>query len=361
MRRIILEFLRELREIERRYGQIADTDVREALHEAIMEGYVERRENFSLPPSFEMLSERGDALVRGAVGRFLDAANEESERLGCPEPRDRLLLLRRAEVPRPERTGSYDDFMAGLELSHATPDEPAWSACDDPVSMLFALRRRCSDRKLRLFAAACCRRIWHLLEDERSRRAVATLERYADQEETVEGLAIAAGEAQDAADGRCDENDCHAAGAVAMAVSFDAAADRVGGPEIVLLIELYVTIGVASAAARAPGDTAHGDDEGADVAWAAAVKIEQRAQADLLRDIFGNPFRPVSIDPASLTPVVLELARTIYDKRAFDRLPALAGAIQESGCDNADILSHCRGPGPHARGCWVIDLVLGNS
>ena len=198
----------------RRYGVSADTDVREAIHEAIMEGFVERQEDFSLPQSFEMLSKRGDALVRGAVGRFLDAANEESERLGCSDPRDRLLLLRRAEVPLPERTGSYDDFLAGLELSHATPDEPAWSACDDPVSMLYALRGRCDERKLRLFAAACCRRLWPLLSDERSRRAVEALERYVDREETVDGLVLAAREARDAADGRCDGNDRHVAGAV---------------------------------------------------------------------------------------------------------------------------------------------------
>jgi len=67
----------------------------------------------------------------------------------------------------------------------------------------------------------------------------------------------------------------------------------------------------------------------------------------------------VAADPAWLTPTVASLARGIYTDRAFDRLPILADALQDAGCDSADILGHCRGPGPHVRGCWVVDLVLG--
>jgi hypothetical protein len=77
--------------------------------------------------------------------------------------------------------------------------------------------------------------------------------------------------------------------------------------------------------------------------------------------IFGNPFRPVAVDPAWLTSTVVQLAQGIYDDRAFDRLPILADALQDAGCDNDDVLNHCRGDGPHARGCWVVDLVLGKS
>jgi hypothetical protein len=78
-----------------------------------------------------------------------------------------------------------------------------------------------------------------------------------------------------------------------------------------------------------------------------------------LRDIFGNPFRPVTADPRWLTSTAVALARTIYTDRAFDRLPILADALEDMGCDNADVLTHCRGDGPHVRGCWVTDLVLG--
>jgi hypothetical protein len=81
----------------------------------------------------------------------------------------------------------------------------------------------------------------------------------------------------------------------------------------------------------------------------------------LLRDIFGNPFRPVAIDPAWLTSTVLALARQMYDSRDFSAMPILADALQDAGCDSADLLDHCRSDGPHVRGCWVVDLVLGRS
>ncbi len=88
---------------------------------------------------------------------------------------------------------------------------------------------------------------------------------------------------------------------------------------------------------------------------------EEFAQCNLIRDIFGNPFRPVAADPAWITPIVVAIAAAIYDDRAFDRLPVLADALEEAGCTNADVLLHCREPGEHVRGCWVVDLVLGKA
>lgn len=97
--------------------------------------------------------------------------------------------------------------------------------------------------------------------------------------------------------------------------------------------------------------------------WAASattdVPGEWKVQGDLFRDIFGNPFRPVTLDPEWLTSTVTALARHMYDSLDFTAMPILADALEEVGCENADILSHCRGPGPHVRGCWVVDLVLG--
>ncbi|MBL8795184.1 MAG: hypothetical protein JNM56_14865 [Planctomycetia bacterium] len=81
-------------------------------------------------------------------------------------------------------------------------------------------------------------------------------------------------------------------------------------------------------------------------------------QSCLLRDILGNPFRPVTVDPTWRTSTVVSLAQGIYDERAFDRLPILADALEDSGCTNADMLNHCRQPGEHVRGCWVLDLIL---
>jgi hypothetical protein len=82
-------------------------------------------------------------------------------------------------------------------------------------------------------------------------------------------------------------------------------------------------------------------------------------QAGLLRDIFGNPFRSVTTNPTWLTFNVVALAEGIYADRAFDRLPILADALQDAGCANPEVLSHCRDGGVHVRGCWVVDLLLG--
>jgi hypothetical protein len=87
-----------------------------------------------------------------------------------------------------------------------------------------------------------------------------------------------------------------------------------------------------------------------------------KTQVGFLRDIFGNPFRPAGIDPAWLAwrdGTVFRLGQTIYEDCRFDLLPILADALQESGCTNADILQHCHASGPHVRGCWVVDLLLG--
>ena len=81
-------------------------------------------------------------------------------------------------------------------------------------------------------------------------------------------------------------------------------------------------------------------------------------QADLLREFFGNPFAAPWFKPRWRTSDVLQLARCIHEIRAFDRLPVLADALEEAGCGQADILGHCREPGDHRRGCWVLDLIL---
>jgi hypothetical protein len=81
-------------------------------------------------------------------------------------------------------------------------------------------------------------------------------------------------------------------------------------------------------------------------------------QCDLLRDILGNPFHRVSLNPAWRTPSVTAVARAVDVEGRFRDLPILADALEEAGCTNADILDHCRQPGEHTRGCWLVDLVL---
>jgi hypothetical protein len=88
---------------------------------------------------------------------------------------------------------------------------------------------------------------------------------------------------------------------------------------------------------------------------------ELAAAADLIRCCFGNPFRPAVLDPDWRTSTVVALATGVYSDRAWDRLPVLADALEDAGCTDPEVIGHCRGPGPHARGCWVVDLILGKT
>jgi hypothetical protein len=104
-------------------------------------------------------------------------------------------------------------------------------------------------------------------------------------------------------------------------------------------------------------------NDGSEQYWRMIEWIERSFRSlDVLtpcRDIFGNPFRPVAFADSWRSETVVALAAGIYAERAFDRMPILADALEEAGCDHADVLSHCRGPGPHVRGCWVVDGLLG--
>ncbi|MDY3557511.1 hypothetical protein R5W23_000037 [Gemmata sp. JC673] len=97
------------------------------------------------------------------------------------------------------------------------------------------------------------------------------------------------------------------------------------------------------------------------VAWNRAEVAERRLLARFVREVFVDPFRSSPLLPEWRTRTAVLLARQMYESRDFSAMPIFADALQDAGCDNADILNHCRGPGPHVRGCWVVDLVLGNS
>jgi len=95
-------------------------------------------------------------------------------------------------------------------------------------------------------------------------------------------------------------------------------------------------------------------------AYRAAGEAELAAQADVCRDIFGNPFCPAAFSPEWRTSTAVALASQMYESRDFGAMPILADALQDAGCDNDDILNHCRDAKQvHVRGCWVVDLVLG--
>jgi hypothetical protein len=86
--------------------------------------------------------------------------------------------------------------------------------------------------------------------------------------------------------------------------------------------------------------------------------LEARAQADILRDVFGNPFRSVPFDPGWQAPTAVGLALAVYQEPDSERMAVLADALEEAGCTEKAILDHLRGPRSHVRGCWLVDLVL---
>jgi hypothetical protein len=109
------------------------------------------------------------------------------------------------------------------------------------------------------------------------------------------------------------------------------------------------------------GEKAKAYTDPVDVYWWRVHLDNYRAHLPLLRCVVGNPFRPAELDRRWLTPRVLKRAARAYDDWAFDRLPELADDLEDAGCRDRDVLRHLRGPGPHARGCWVLDLLLGKA
>jgi hypothetical protein len=188
-------------------------------------------------------------------------------------------------------------------------------------------------RKARLFACACCRLIWPLLVDERLRRTVETAERYADGVAPGAELNVARTVASELPWGAVARAATRAAwdspwdAALQTAVQVVEAAEWAAEPEAV----------------RATADALRG------------------TQSALVRDLFGNPFRPPP-RPGSTAwadATALEETWAVYQKHDFAALPRLADRLQASGCPEIEVLEHFRAPGPHARGCWGLDRLLG--
>jgi hypothetical protein len=209
--------------------------------------------------------------------------------------------------------------------------EAEWLACRDPHETLGAVGTG-STRRLRLLACAALRRVWSEIRDDRCRDQLRAAEQYADDLITDAALDRASAEA-DAAYEEVIAGRRHSE-VVALHAAVATAAGEIEARQISLVF-------------RAAADVApFGSNEPA-------------IQAGLVREIFGNPFRPPHFNAAWRTSDVLPLATGIAAANAFDRMPILADAPQDAGCDDDDLLGHCRGPGPHVRGCWAVDLVLG--
>jgi hypothetical protein len=214
-----------------------------------------------------------------------------------------------------------------------------WLSCTDPTPMLEALRGNASERKLRLFACACCRRIWNLLEDKRSRKAVEVAEAFCKGTATDVEL--------EANRDKAHEAFYPVSGADVENATFWAAAFVADGPAFFVAqhVAAFVCEAVVNVASEGP------------------------ALANLLRDVFGDTFRaPPALPPCVSTwngGIVLRLAEAVYEDRVLragtfraDRVAVLADALEEAGCQEASVLTHLRDQGSHWRGCWVVDWLL---
>ena len=210
--------------------------------------------------------------------------------------------------------------------------EAEWLRCQIPIPFLEYARDHFSERKWRLLLCAASYRAWDFLSPD-SRMALPVLERYADGEADTIELDTAQRAVPDTL--RCAEDEGVFFACEREWVTAKEAVYGVAGKEIIY---------------GWPGRN-EGNDKGLDREWTVV--------ANHARDIFGNPFRPVTFSPSWRTDTALILARQMYESRDFSAMPILADALQDAGCDSADIFDHCRGLGPHVRGCWVCDLVLG--
>lgn len=217
------------------------------------------------------------------------------------------------------------DFLAGKVPRKVKPS-------------LVALLQRCGERKLKLFAVACCRRLPVTAHSPSVQQLADRVERLADNLAKF---------------GNCLEDhmydDPNDVGAVDGAHTIE-------GMLICSVPEVFPFY--------SPEEKYQALLEYLEKLQCLSGQVMQEervAQVHLLRDLIGNPFRPSSADPSWITNDVVALAQALYEERAFDRLPILADALEEAGCDNQDILSHCRQLGDHVRGCWAVDLLLGKT
>jgi hypothetical protein len=229
--------------------------------------------------------------------------------------------------------------------------EAEWLVSPDPMRLMNHLWRGgrpypVTVRKLRLLVCASLRRIWPLLS-EKGRRILEVVERHADQLVPYAEL--------EAANFRYAQ--CHSREDYAV---YYGAFSSSGLRTLLRTILSYAAESV---------EEASGGESGLPNRIGTAFCPESVAQSRLAREIFRNPFRPVALDSAWLSwqdGLVPRLAQAAYEHRTLPagtldntRLAVLADALEEAGCQNQDILAHCRQPGGHVRGCWVVDLLLG--
>jgi hypothetical protein len=220
--------------------------------------------------------------------------------------------------------------------------EEEWLTDCHPQGLLKFIGPRASDRKLRLIGCACVRRVWHVLNDRHALGALHLLEAYADGERTDLSVRQALNKS-----GR----------------SWQATPDQ----SVRVRLVAFAVADVVNLSARGEWLADLLQHALSNARCVAADDDEPAIQADLVRDVIGNPFRPATLDPSALTPLTRSLAEAAYAGRsssptaelADDRLAVLGDALEDAGCDDDALLSHLRSRGPHVRGCWALDVVLG--
>jgi hypothetical protein len=235
-------------------------------------------------------------------------------------------------------------------------DEPMkqadWLTGSNPDTMVAFLADRASDRQWRLFTAGCLREVGHLLIEHRTRQAFLVLQAFADGQKTEEELAVANRTAA-AAHG-------HLFSSGFPRGNYDRRIlPRVEAAHQALVRATMPGLNPRSQAVVVSSTLRFADYH--DPAWRQRIS---KTQCDLLRDLFGNPFRPVRVPKRWLRTIgqqAAEVARAIYDDRSFDELGILADALLDADCPRDELVRHCRENGPHGRGCWVVDALLGKT
>lgn len=263
--------------------------------------------------------------------------------------------------------------------------ESKWLACTDPNLMWSAITSKISERKRRLFAVACCRWIWKDLHHDARRAAVIRwhqqIRAYFTEcevddpvdavNEAESGLAVA----ERFADGLASQSELEASYEVARKAvdSADSVSEMIvnesfpkGANKRVARerSEQEYRAAYSTYATTAPGTLGDPYWLGANIDYLRYPDSQDSyplEQVRLLREIFSDLIRKIRFKKSWRTSTVMALANGIYDEKVFDRIPILADALQDAGCDSEEILNHLRQPEEHCRGCWALDLVLGKS
>lgn len=233
-----------------------------------------------------------------------------------------------------------------------------WEESDDPDGMILAQRLNRHTRKIRLLLIAHCRFVWDQLFDP-SRQTVEVAERYVEGEVDPRELAAACQCAEEAFLSHFVHNrELNSKLEATLETAWDGS-DRnhveASGEQFNSVLHQTATAKLAILAAKP-------DYKTWEPHFPATLPSSDRQRAtQLVRELFGNPFQPVTIDPKWRTDTVVQLAEVIYQSRDFSTMPILADALQDVGCENEEILSHCRNPKQaHVRGCWLVDQILDN-